>query len=241
MIIIKVDKEYICSLLNITKRTLKNIENKNKLDERLKNKGYKLISKIKEGRRVYYNIEIEKENKELYNNIIKYLFNTNKEIEFSRYFYLRTSQDENNVILSKNDIANKTQVSNKTITKWDNKLIDNNIISKDGYFYFCINKENKTIKQCSVEEYKSFWKNTAYLKAFRDLQLKYIKGNIDLNQLTLASAEIGASIALVTNKYYYRIKKYKTNTENQLYIDIYNLIKNIYIDNKNEVNFPIIE
>lgn len=235
----KVDKEYICNLLNIKQRTLKTIEAENKLNERLEQKGYNLIEKIKEGRKVYYIIEQYNSNKEMYSNMVKYVFNTNKKEEFTKYFCLRTNEN-NNFPLSKSDISNKAEVSKRTITTWDNTLIDYNIISKDGYFYFCIDKENRTIKQCIKEEYKSFWRNTAYIKAFKDLQLKYINGTIDLNQLTLASAEIGASVALVTNKYYYRIKKYKTNTENQLYIDTFNLIKNIYGNTEIEIKFPLI-
>ncbi|WP_297994165.1 hypothetical protein [uncultured Clostridium sp.] len=230
----KVDKEYICNLLNIKLRTLKTIEAENKLNERLEKKGYNFIKKIKEGRKVYYIIEQYDINKEVYSNMIKYVFNTDKKDEFTKYFCLRTNKD---FILSKNELSNKANISRQTVTNWDNKLIDYNIISKDGYFYFYIDKENKTIQACTKEEYDNFWKNTAYIKAFRDLQFKYINGDIDLNQLTLASAEIGASIALVTNKYYYRIKKYKTNTKNKLYIDINNLIKKLYGTSKIELKF----
>lgn len=240
MIYIKVDKEYICNLLNIKNDTLRKLESKNKLCERLEKKGYKLIEKLKEGRKVYYILEQERGDKEVYSNMIKYVYNTNKEDEFSKYFSLRTVNN-NNFPLSKNDISNVAEVSKRTVTTWDNKLIDYNIISKDGYFYFCIDKENKTIKQCEKEEYKCFWRNTAYIKAFKDLQLKYINGIIDLNQLTLASAEIGASVALITNRYYYRVKKYKTNTENKLYIDTFNLIKSLYGDTEIELDFPTIE
>ncbi len=229
-----VDKEYICNLLHIKKRTLKNIEAEKKLNERLEEKGYHLIEKIKKGRKVYYTIEQYDINREVYSNVIKHVFNTDKKEEFTKYFCLRTSKD---FILSKNELSNKVNISQQTVTNWDNKLIDYNIISKDGYFYFCIDKENKIIQSCIKEEYDNFWKNTAYIKAFRDLQLKYINGDIDLNQLTLASAEIGASIALVTNKYYYRIKKYKTNTENKLYMDINNLIKKIYGTSNIELKF----
>lgn len=240
MIIIKVDKKFICQLLNVKQRTLKTIESSNKLDQRLQKIGYNLLEKIKEGRKVYYIIEQNNINKELYSNLVKYTYKTNKENEFSKYFSLRTSAGENS-LLSKSDISQISKVSKRTITTWDNTLIDYNIISKDGYYYFCIDKELNIIKQCTKEEYKSFWRNTAYIKAFKDLQMKYINGTIDLNQLTLASAEIGASIALVTNKYYYRIKKYKTNTENQLYIDTYNLIKAIYGNVDIEIKFPLID
>ena len=80
------------------------------------------------------------------------------------------------------------------MTKWDNILLKNDIISKDDFFYFCIeeDQENRIIRECSKEEYKSFFKNKAYKEAFKNLQKKYINGEITLNELTLASAEVGA-------------------------------------------------
>lgn len=237
---IKADKEYICNILNVKIRTLKTIENNKQLQERLKQKGYTLINKVKEGRKVYYNIEQLSNSKEVYSNMIKYVYKTNKEEEFTKYFTLRTCVNEL-YPLSKMDIADKSEVSKRTVSTWDNTLIDYNIISKDGFFYFCIDKDKQTITQCTIEEYKMFWRNTAYIKAFKDLQMKYINGTIDLTQLQLASAEIGASIALVNNKYYFRIKKYKTNKDNQLYIDTMELIKSVYGNKAIEVNFPMIE
>lgn len=236
----KMDKKEVCKILNIKERTLKGIESKNQLKARLKEKGYNLVSKEKEGRKVFYNIEQINSNKEVYNNMVKYVYNTNKEKEFTKYFTLRTIVN-NTIPYSKADISNKIEVSKRTVTTWDNKLNDLQIISKDGYFYFCIDKEKGTIEQCTKEEYKNFWKNKSYIKAFKDLQIKYINGTIDLNQLTLASAEIGGTIALIENKYYYRIKKYKTNTQNQLYKDTYNLIKAIYGNKNIEIQFEQIE
>lgn len=226
-IIIKVDKEYICKLLNIKKDTLRKIENKNGLCARLNEIGYKLISKIKEGRKVYYEIEQYNNKKEIYKNMVKYVYKTNKKDQFSNYFILRTINNDK-FPLNKRDIAEKAEVSTKTIATWDNRLIDNKIISKDGYFYFCINKDTGEITQCTHEEYKTFWRNKYYIDAFKDLQLKYIKGQITLDQLTLASAEIGATIALIQNKYYYRSKKYKTNEDNLLFNDTMKLICDIY-------------
>ena len=105
----KVDKEYICNLLNIKQRTLKTIEAENKLNERLEQKGYNLIEKIKEGRKVYYIIEQYNSNKEMYSNMVKYVFNTNKKEEFTKYFCL-TTKENNNLPLSKSYISNKAEV-----------------------------------------------------------------------------------------------------------------------------------
>ena len=221
------NKKEICNILNITLEALKKIEKNNKLETRLKEKGYKLISRYKEGRKVLYNIKQENKAQELYSNLIKYIYKTNKAQEFGRYFTLRTKAD---IILNKKDIAENSTVSNRTVTKWDNILLKNDIISKDDFFYFCIeeNQGNKIIRECSKEEYKNFFKNKAYKEAFKNLQDKYINGEITLNELTLASAEVGAIMQALENKYYYRINKYKTNKNNKLYLDTSELIKILY-------------
>lgn len=212
--------------MQVKERTLKNIETKNKLESRLKEKGYILIEKIKEGRKVYYTLEQKEEQKELYNNIVKNYYKTNKEREFTNYFQIRTDNDA--MPLNKKELGQVINISSRTISRWDNNLIDKSIIAKDGFFYFSINKETKEIQQCTQEEYKNFWKNKGYTKAFKELQLKYINGQITLTELQLSSAEIGNIITLIEDKYYYRIKKYKTNKDNKMYIDTINLIK--YLD-----------
>lgn len=234
----KVDKTELCDILNIKNRTLKDIESKDQLKERLQNKGYEFINKTKEGRKVYYEIELINENKEVYSNLCKYIFKTDNKDEFKDYFIHRTFST--NFPLSIKDIADKSNVSPKTVTRWDNTLIDNNILYKDGYYYFSIDKEEYTIKQCTQEEYKSFWRNKAYINAFHNLQNKYMKGLITLTELQLASAEIGATMALVENKYYYRIKKYGKNN-NQLYEDTLKLIKNIYGNTDIKIEYELVE
>ena len=67
------NKKEICNILNITLEALKKIEKNNKLETRLKEKGYKLISRCKEGRKVLYNIEQVNKVQELYSNLIKYI------------------------------------------------------------------------------------------------------------------------------------------------------------------------
>lgn len=233
--VIRVDKNDICNILGIKSETLKKIIKNKQLDSRLDSMGYVLIGQYKEGRNVYYELKIKNDSIEIYNKLCKFVYRTENMDGFKTYFIQRTVFDI--VPQGKGDIAMKSNVSLSTIKKWDNILIDNKLISKDGYFYFNIytdeNGEQK-LNQCSKEEYNSFWKNKSYLDAFDDLQKKYINGEITLNQLQLASAEIGAIINTIERKYYYRIKKYKTNTNNGLYIDTKDLIKKIYSSEMSE-------
>lgn len=219
-------------ILGIKKDALIKIEQRQQLHLRLQEKGYKLLDKIKEGRKVYYILEQENELKEVYNNMVKYVYGTDKEKEFSTYFALRTILNNWNICYNIAEIAERSSVSTKTIRKWDNTLIDKDIIARDGYFYFCITNdiENKIYKvePSNINEYKSFWRNKAYIGAFKNLQDKYYKGELTLLELQLASADIGAIRQVIDKKYYYRVKKFKTHKDNELYNDTIKLIKIIY-------------
>jgi hypothetical protein len=243
---IKISKQQLMDILGIKKDALIKIEQRQQLHLRLEEKGYKLLDKIKEGRKVYYILEQENELKEVYNNMVKYVYGTDKEKEFSTYFALRTILNNWNICYNIKEIAERSSVSSKTIRKWDSTLIDKDIIARDGYFYFCIinDAENKIYKvePSNIEEYRSFWRNKAYLGAFKNLQDKYYKGELTLMELQLASADIGAIRQVKECKYYYRVKKFITHKENELYIDTMKLIKKLYgLDKGFNIDFTGIE
>lgn len=223
----KLNKQELSILLGVSERSIKRYINNNTLKEKLIEQGYILKDTIKEGRKKYYIIEQIGE-KGVYNNMCKYVYNTNRQDSFSRYFHMRTEYSKVNKPVGQKEIATIAGVSRNTISKWDNTLIDKNIIAKDGFFYFYIKADTKEVIQCSIEEYKSFWRNKALLRAFNTLQGRYLKGEITLNELTLSSAELGSLIGMIENKYYFRTKKYKLHGDNKLYLDTEGIIKELY-------------
>ena len=114
-------------------------------------------------------------------------------------------------------------MSEKTIIKWDNILQDKRILSKDGFYYFKLDRISNEITEISKEEYKAFWKNKAYLKAFADLRKRYMEGEISLTELQLTSGDVAVIVSAIENKYCFKIKKYKVN-RNQLYADTRRII-----------------
>lgn len=230
---INVDKNELSNLLGVKKEALKKIIDRGNLEDRLNKEGYTLIKVNKVGKKNIYILEKQDntEKKKLYNNICKYAFNTNKPDSFKEYFQYRTDSSSENKAMSQMDMSNISKVSRKTISKWDKTLIDKSIISKDGYFYFCIvtdNNGNSDLVQCTEDEYKSFWKNKSLIDSLKQLEHRYIKGEITLNELTLGATSIGMLTALTENRYYFRTKKYKVNQDNQLYLDVKTLIEDIY-------------
>lgn len=214
----KVSRNELKNILEVNLNALKQIERRKTLDKRLLDKGYRLIDKHIEGNKTIYELEVS-DTKQLINKT----YNVSKTNNFIDYFNIRTKEEPNTI----EEIATKANVNKKTVAKWDNTLQDKRIISKDGYYYFRLDKDEGEMIHVSMEEYKSFWKNKAYLNAFNKLQQKYIQGEISLTELQLASGEIAVIISTIENKYYYKIKKYKVDKNNELYKNTKRLIEGV--------------
>ena len=202
------DRKQLAELLNTTKDNIKKLEKRNALDNKLNTFGYKLVN-ISKTDKTNYNIE------KINTDAFKVL-RINKKDNFLKYFNVRTTEKANNI----KDIAIKSNVNKNTVVIWDKKMLNNKIMSKDGFYYFKMDLETREIIEVSKEEYKSYWRNVSVIKALKDLQNKYLKGIIDLNQLQLASASVGGSYAVVSGYSCFRIPKYKVDKENYLYLDL---------------------
>lgn len=210
------DRNQLKDILNITPNALKLIEKRNTLEYRLNKVGYQLIDKYKDKNKYIY--VIKKSDYELKQHI-RNIYSTNRVDKFINYFNIRTIEHP----ITIHEIAIRVEVSEKTIVKWDNTLQDKRILSKDGFYYFKLDKSNNETIEISKEEYKNFWKNKAYLKAFANLRRKYMEGEISLTEFQLTSGDIAVIISVMENKYCFKIKKYKVN-RNQLYADTRRII-----------------
>lgn len=212
----KVSRHELKNILEVNLNALKQIERRNTLNKRLLEKGFKLVKKYTQDNKTMYELQQCSTRR-----IINKTYNVKKADNFIDYFNIRTKEEPNSI----EEIAIKANINKNTVIKWDNTLQDRRIISKDGYYYFKLDKDQGGLIQVSQEEYKSFWRNKAYINAFKKLQDKYITGEITLTELQLSSGEIAVIISTIENKYYYKIKKYKVNKDNKLYIDTVNLIR----------------
>ncbi len=216
------DRKKLSKILGISLDALKGLEKRQTLEKRLNKIGYALKGKDKYRNKYYYNIKKVKLNinAKQSKKLIRRIYNTNNTDKFEKYFAERTKEQP----ITIKEIANKANVSEKTVTKWDNTLLDKGILIKDGYYYYRLDNEKNQTYQVSEEEYKSFWKNKAYLHAFMNLQEKYLNGELTLTEFQLACGERAVIVATIENKYYFKIKKYKVS-KTPLYKDTKQLIK----------------
>ena len=221
----KHDRESLRKLLNVSLNALKLIEKRGKLKQRLNKINYDLVDRYKEKNKYIYIVVKKKSSKA--KKDINIIYNTNRTDKFIDYFNIRTVEVPRTI----KQIAEETKVTEKTVIKWDNTLQDKRILSKDGFYYFKMDKLTDEITEISKEEYKNFWRNKAYLNAFENLRRKYLLGEITLTELQLTSGDIAVIISMLENKYYFKIKKYKVNRN-----EIFELTQNL-IDEYKKVSF----
>ena len=222
-------KKELCDILGIQLEGLKSIEKRHQLNERLENKGYKLISKTKVGRNVIYNIEKVNESKEIYYNLCKYVYGTNDIGKFSKYFCLRVFNVENPI--TKREISNSSGANKHNIKKWDDKMIENKILDKDGYFYMAIdyNDDGTYVKRLTDKyEYLNFVKDSKFAKRKQELITKYKKDELDEEDFWVLYDAVTNAEGRLSKKFIYRINKFKLNRDNQLYRDTWKLICETY-------------
>lgn len=222
------NKKELCELLNVKPQTLKDIEKQKKLEEKLNKIGYKLYMKEKRGRYVYYYIELVHVNREIYNNLVKTHYKTSKIDEFTNYFKVRTDSCKNNLPIGKKDIANASNVSVNTISKWDSISINEDIISQDGYYYFKIKVSTREIIQVEYEEYSEYWKDRLENYNISKIKKLYNEGVITLDELLKTVTEYTVAQSLI-NAFYFRVKKYVLNDKNKLYLTLNALIDSMTI------------
>ena len=236
----KYTKKEIAELLGVSVPMIRKLENNERLGKRLEDYGYILVDRRNEGgNKIFYYLDAKTESttEEILENCIKTLrvkdnsgdeiierqCNVKKTNEFSKYMLARTYDDHKPV--PQETIANIAGVGRDTIGNWDKIMQDNDFISRDGFFYLCIDRKGN-IKEICKEEYMAYNQNKRSIKAIYQLQERYKRGEITLNELTVATFSLGELQGFVADKYCFRINKYRTKWENALLNDMIDMIIN---------------
>ena len=209
-------RKQLAKLLNTSVQNIKMLEKRNKLKEKLNIKGYNLLNIYKKSKTTYNIIECD-------NPGVKALsvLNIRKPYSFTKYLNHRLQEQA----ISIKDIAINSNVNKNTVVRWDKKLIYNKVMSRDGFYYFKLVLGRDEAVEISKEEYNSFWRNTAYIKALKKLQNRYLNGEITLNELQLATGDINSYYSIVNGVYCFRVNKFKVDKENDLYLDLSKLLE----------------
>ena len=232
---IKVSRDELMQILQVSDSALKQIIKRKCLSDRLFEKGYIFENKIKEGRKSYFILKKYAEDKELLNNIIVNLFNTKEEEKFINYYFYRLFNIRHRKPVSKELLSQKVNVNRKTITKWDDKMLEHKIISKDGYFYISLklDKEgNKTYNLTDRFEYNAYVKNSKFVKKRKDAMIKWKNNEIDDDTFKIIYDGTTLEALAIEGKFVYKISKYQIEKDSELGKQILRLIVNTYKTNK---------
>ncbi|AOR23889.1 hypothetical protein [Clostridium taeniosporum] len=228
----------LANILGVNANNLKQIKKRGSLKQRLQDRGYKILGQVKEGRQVYYELEKEDDNKEILNNIIYYMFGTREFKKFCKYYLYRLANLDRP--LTTELLSKLVGVNIHTITKWDNKMLANNILSQDGKWYIAIDyweDTKETYRNTDIWEYNSFAKNTRIANSKTRAIQKYKTDKINKQELEMLEDSIGIRREVIKNKFVYYVRKYKLKKGYKLSLDIVKLIKEVY--NKNIANYFI--
>lgn len=220
-------KEEVMNILCIKSTAFKNIIKTNTLSKRFKEKGYKYIERFKEGRVYKYKVIKENSCKELLSNITKSMFDTNKVLEFGDYVMYR--KDNVDLPITKELLSELCTVSRKTISKWDDKMIEHGLMTKDGFFYvakdFDDNGNIFRYRLTDKYEYQSYIRNSRFSKMKESIAEKYKKGDITYDDMELAIVGINEFAKSIEHKFVYRVSKFTIENNNILLNQIIELIK----------------
>ena len=224
-----INSKEMAGLLNIKPTTLRKIKSQGLLEEKLKAIGYTIVEEFKEGRSVYYRLNetAPTDAVALFN---KEVFGT-KHDGFKDYYMNRTEfakgQDSKvDDVITKQEMGKMVNADPETITSWDNKLLEMEILSEDGYVYlrFC----NFQVYESNRDEYSGYMRRVRVAKEkHSSIMLAYKRGLTDdkgrllVNDITVRDAQEEYEEALkgFARDYVTKIAVYKLNKNNPIHVE----------------------
>lgn len=193
----------IAELLGVTKRTFNSYVERGTLNQKIKNKGWQIVSEEKIGRIKLYDLAPFQE---LTIEDFANKLGIKKEELFGRYSRTRTS--EGGLSMSKSEIARETGVERNTVRSWDKKLEEAEIIKKGEYVYRAV-KEGVSY-EITKEEYVEYWKCNAIAEmTIEGLYREFEHGLIDSKELTFRHSELTKRLCHENGYNVYKFNKYE--------------------------------
>ena len=226
---LELNSQQLSVLLGVSTNRIRALKTKGLLYSRLSDIGYRVVGECKRGKNVIYlctDTEVSK--RAALKNFCKETFNVNQVSEFVQYYLKRTEQAvkgqdiELSEIITKSKLGELIGVSDKTISKWDNILIEQGILSRNGYVYVQI--QGKELVKTSEYAFKRQYRNMMTSKKIYTMcNNEYHKGMSDYNTLEFAYKEYENSLDCMSKEHIIRIKNYKLNADNPVHIATMNV------------------
>lgn len=182
-------KDDLCEMLGVKKEGLKSIIKSNKLESRINDSGYgyRYIGSYKNGRNTIYELEHVSPD-----DIWRQIQNYYKVKDYDKHTQYTTARIDNlckprSTVL---DISN-IDISYKTAKRYDDILINENMIGEDKMVYVKHNLETKQFIEITEEDYIMFWKDNSVTKnAIGDVYRRKAKGELSDGMATYSIVEL---------------------------------------------------
>ena len=169
---IEINRKELCNLLNVTERGLKTIINRKQLEDKLLANGYTLVEERKEGRgKIYVLKQIELCQK--WESIQKKHKIPKEKLEMHDE-YSKTRLENMEVPRTKVIEDCNTSIAYSTASKYDNILVEEQIMKKDETVYYLYNWQTKEFSEkITKEAYENYWTlNAEFKRRIEELEYK---------------------------------------------------------------------
>ena len=211
----KMNKKQVAEILGVHYKSLLRWDN-DKIKYELLKRCYKVIDIVKEGRSTYFYM-IYEEYSQSNDEHLQEVFNLKDVKGLKEYAKRKAHSIENSKFTTRNELCKKTNISEKTSKRYDEKLIAKGIFEKlDDVLYICVEKETKARVLVDQEAYNNFWeKNAAISEELKSLKKRFVEKDISIEEYNyLRDMIISGSKSLYM---YYRVSKIIIKYDNYLY------------------------
>lgn len=187
---IEMTREEVCDLLGVTDNGLKTIVKRGQLKTRIDNTGlgYIYTGQHKEGRNTVYELEYDKDEIDKWKQFQKSynIKDTKKHTQ-----YTETRIDNLTKTRTEAIMISKTNIDKKTAKRYDDILLNENMIGEDKMVYVKHNLNTKEFVEITKDEYSVFWKDSIIRRnAISDVYKRKAKGEYSEDMATHAIIEL---------------------------------------------------
>ena len=233
---IEINRKELCTLLDVTETTLKTIITRKQLGDRLLANGYTLVEERKEGRtKIYVLKQIETSQK--WDSIQKKHKIPKEKLEMHDE-YSKTRLENMDLPRTKVIEDSNTTIAYNTASKYDNILVEEQIMAKDETVYYLYNWETKELcEKINKDAYETYWILNAEFKR-RIEKLEY-----EVKNYLISQKQYNALITSAYNEFTQADRriaiKFNTFKELEETQEMIRLIKESIVKRNNVSYFPM--
>ena len=233
---IEINRKELCNLLDVTEKGLQIIITRKQLEDRLLANGYTLVEERKDGRKKIYVLK-QIETSEKWHSIQRKHRIPKEKLEMHDE-YSKTRLENMEVPRTKVIDDCNTSVPYSTASRYDNILVEEQIMAKDETVYYLYNWETKELcEKINKDAYETYWILNAEFKR-RCEKLEYERKNYLISQ-----KQYDALITSTYNEFTQADKriaiKFNTFKELEETQEMIRLIKESIVKRNNVSYFPM--